>query len=92
MGAIHAREQIARQELSAAAKDVDVRRLQLELLAKLAYAEWYFVDRALEIHRSTYELLEELRSVAEVRYAAGRALQQDVLQAEVEQKNLKMGC
>ena len=87
-GTLQAREQVAKHKLNAAEKDTDVRRLQLELLAKFAYAEWYFVERALEIHRSTQNLLEELRSVAEARYAAGRALQQDVLQAEVEQKNL----
>ncbi len=63
-------------------------RLRLAALTKSAYAEWYFVDRAIEIHGSTSELLEELRAVAEARYAAGRALQQDVLQAEVEQRNL----
>lgn len=88
-GTLQAREQVAIQMSSAAEKDVDVRRLELVLLAKLAYAEWYFIERSLEIHRSTHELLEELRSVAEVKYAAGRALQQDVLQAEVEQKNLE---
>lgn len=88
-GTLDAREQVAKYEFNAAEKDVDVRRLQLILFAKLAYAEWYFIECSLEIHRSSHALLEELRSVTEVRYAAGRALRQDVLQVEVEQKDLE---
>tara|TARA_R110002049_G_C9178700_1_gene563495 strand:- start:12440 stop:13762 length:1323 start_codon:yes stop_codon:yes gene_type:complete len=87
-GTLAAREEAARQEVNVAHEDVKELRLRLVALTKSAYAEWYFVDRALEIHASTSTLLEELRSVAETRYAAGRALQQDVLQAEVEQRNL----
>lgn len=87
-GTLAAREEVALQEVKVAHEDVRALRLHLIALAKSAYAEWYFVDRALEIHGSTSELLEELRAAAETRYAAGRALQQDVLQAEVEQRNL----
>jgi outer membrane protein TolC len=87
-GTLAAREEAARQEVNVAHEDVNALRLQLVALTKSAYAEWYFVDRAIEIHASTRKLLEELRSVAETRYAAGRTLQQDVLQAEVEQRNL----
>jgi cobalt-zinc-cadmium efflux system outer membrane protein len=53
--------------------------------AKAAYAEWRYVALALEIHEDTHELLNELISTAETRYAAGRASRQDVLQAQVEQ-------
>lgn len=87
-GTLAAREQEALQESRVAHEDVNVLRLRLIALTKSAYAEWYFVNRSLQIHESTSELLEELRSVAETRYAAGRALQQDVIQAEIEQRNL----
>ncbi|QMU61286.1 MAG: TolC family protein [Gammaproteobacteria bacterium] len=87
-GTLAAREQEALQESKVAHEDVNALRLRLIALTKSAYAEWYFVNRSLQIHESTSELLEELRAVAETRYAAGRALQQDVLQAEVEQRNL----
>jgi outer membrane protein TolC len=87
-GTLAAREEAAHQKVKVAHEDVNALRLRLTALTKSAYAEWYFVDRALEIHSSTSELLEELRAVAETRYAAGRALQQDVLQAEIEQRNL----
>ena len=87
-GTLAAREQAARSTALAAGENVAALRLQVAALARSAYAEWYFTHRALEIHDSTHILLEELRSVAETRYAAGRALQQDVLQVELEQLHL----
>ncbi len=87
-GTLAAREQAARSSAVAANESVDALRLHVASLARIAYAEWYFTHRALEIHESTHNLLAELRSVAETRYAAGRALQQDVLQVELEQLHL----
>ena len=87
-GTLAAREQAAHLSAVAASEGVGALRLHVATLARRAYAEWYFTHRALEIHESTHILLEELRSVAETRYAAGRALQQDVLQVELEQLHL----
>ena len=87
-GTLGARERAARSSALAASESVDALRLRVAALARSAYAEWYFTHRALEIHDSTHELLDELRSIAETRYAAGSALQQDVLQVELEQLNL----
>ncbi len=87
-GTLAAREQVARSSAVAANEGVDALRLHVAALSRGAYAEWYFTHRALEIHEATHNLLEELRSVAETRYAAGRALQQDVLQVELEQLHL----
>ena len=87
-GTLAAREQAARSSSLAASESVDALRLHVAALAQSAYAEWYFTHRAMDIHESTDNLLEELRSVAETRYAAGRALQQDVLQVELEQLHL----
>ncbi len=87
-GTLAAREQAARSSAIAANESVDALRLHVAALARGAYAEWYFTHRALEIHESTHNLLEELQAVAETRYAAGRALQQDVLQVELEQLHL----
>lgn len=87
-GTLAAREQAARSSAIAANESVDALRLHVTALARSAYAEWYFTHRAQEIHDSTHNLLEDLRSVAETRYAAGWALQQDVLQVELEQLHL----
>ncbi len=87
-GTLAAREAVAQHEATMARKDLASLRLSLAATAQSAYAEWYFVQRALEIHHETEALLGELRTVAETRYAAGKALQQDVLQAELEQVRL----
>ena len=88
-GTLAAREEAAQLSALAANAGVDALRLHIAALARGAYAEWYFSHRALEIHGSTHELLNELRVVAETRYAAGLALQQDVLQVELEQLHLQ---
>lgn len=87
-GTLAARESAARFEAVAAGRDVDSLRLQLIAQAKSAYAEWRFIDSALDIHYATQALLDELLATAQTRYAAGRALKQDVLQAEVERTDL----
>jgi outer membrane protein, heavy metal efflux system len=87
-GTLAAREAAARYEAVAADRDVDALRLQVIAQAKAAYAEWYFVHAALEIHHATKALVEDLIATAETRYAAGQALKQDVLQAEIESRDL----
>lgn len=87
-GTLAARESAARYDAVAAERDVDALRLRVIAQSKAAYAEWYFVHAALDIHHSTRALLDELIATAETRYAAGRALKQDVLQAEVERADL----
>lgn len=87
-GTLAAREAAARHQAVAAERDLDALRLQVIARAKAAYAEWRYLDRALEIHRRTRSMLEELISAAQTRYAAGRALKQDVLQAQVERAEL----
>lgn len=88
-GTLSAREAAARHAASAADWSTDAARLTLEAAAKQAYAEWYFAARGIEINRDVQALLDQLIATAEARYAAGRALQQDVLQAEVERAQLE---
>jgi outer membrane protein TolC len=88
-GTLSAKEQRARALSMAADDSVDALRLQIAAFTNAAFAEWYFADRALAIHRLSHALLDELYAVAEARYAAGRGLQQDVLQVEIEQIRLR---
>lgn len=87
-GTLDAREEVARYE--AAATEESLEALQLNVIARtrFAYAQWRFIDEALSIHHATQALLDELIATAESRYAAGRALRQDVLQAELERADL----
>jgi len=87
-GKLGLREDIARTEAAAASQELAALRLQIIAAVKAGYAEWYYVHRALAINEANRKLLIELRNVAETQYAAGRATQQDVIQAEVEHDRL----
>ncbi len=63
-----------------------IRRVQLELgtAAASLFDRAYAIARALEPNVEHEALVTEIQSAAQAQYAAGRAPQQDVLQAEVE--------
>ncbi len=74
----------AQLEADAAGNDVESVRLRLIETTRSAYADWYFIHRALQINRADRKLLQHIRRLAELRYASGSASRQDALQAEVE--------
>ena len=88
-GTLQARRQAASADADASKERIAALRLQLKAQAKAAYAEWYFIHRAIKIQQATYTRVSEFRSAAEASYAVGRGLQQDSLQAEVEQARLE---
>ncbi len=87
-GTLAAREASARHDAVAADRDVDALQLLIIAQAKSAHAEWRFIDDGLAVHHATRALLDELIATAQTRYAVGRGLKQDVLQAEVERTDL----
>lgn len=87
-GTLAARKAAARHEAVAADRGVDALRLRIIAQTKSAHAEWRFVHEGLAIYHANKRLLDELIAAALTRYAAGSALKQDVLQAEVERANL----
>jgi outer membrane protein TolC len=88
-GTLSAREAVANREVAVAQWATASDRLAIEALAKSAYADWYFVERALAIHEDTEERLDQMVTATETQYAAGRVSRQDVLQAEVERADLE---
>lgn len=58
------------------------RRIVAEL--KSAYYEYVFVDRSLEVLARNKARLDQFRQIADARYSVGRAMQQDVLKAQLE--------
>jgi len=88
-GTLDARETVARHEAAGAAGEHEALKLEVISQARAAHAQWWFVHEALAIHHAAEVLVEELIRTASVRYAAGRSLKQDVLQAEVERANLE---
>jgi outer membrane protein TolC len=83
-GKLKLRGENAQAEANAAGNDVDDTRLQLIEAAKMAFYDYYLVQRATAVNEESLRLLGEFRKNAETRYKAGQAEQQDVLQADVE--------
>ncbi|MBR9813894.1 TolC family protein [bacterium] len=88
-GTLALRATVAEQNEKAAQQSVFITQLRLAALARIGYARWAYVHDALRINAQNTELMDELRRVAESRYAAGIAQQQDVLQAEVRLAQLR---
>jgi outer membrane protein TolC len=88
-GTLAARESAARYQAATAEQHLESLRLQIIARSKAAWAEWGYIDSALNVHHATRALLDDLLATARTRYAAGRSLRQDVLQAEVERAELE---
>jgi outer membrane protein TolC len=88
-GTLDARKEAARAEAEAATQDFAALRLRLAALARAAFADWTYIQHALDINSANQALLFELRNVARIRYTTGQAPQEDVLQADVERAMLK---
>lgn len=81
--------EVARAEAEALRGDYLAARQRLALMASMLYDDLFLTYRALEVNAHHLHVLEELRRSAEAQYVAGRAAQQDPLQAQVEQGMLE---
>lgn len=78
------RGDMALAEAAAMREDMEELRLRLALMASTLFDDLFIVQRSLAINEEHLRLLEQLKKSAEAQYVAGRASQQDPLQAEVE--------
>ncbi|MEE9280614.1 MAG: TolC family protein [Myxococcota bacterium] len=83
-GKLRLRGEAVLAEAEAASHDFASVRLRLATLASLLFDDHYLAARSLEINAEHIALLEEFQRIATVRYEAGKASQQDPIQAEVE--------
>jgi outer membrane protein TolC len=83
-----AAEAFAEAEIRVAERRVDARAREVTTAVSAAYWDLLIARRAIEIHLASVELLHQLTDVAEAKYAAGLASQQDVLKATVETTKL----
>jgi outer membrane protein TolC len=81
--------EVALAEAEAMKGELDSVRLELALMASNLYDDLVVVARSLEVNQQHQQLLAELKKAAEAQYVAGRASQQDPLQAEVELGDLE---
>ncbi len=76
--------EVALAEADAMREDIDAVRLRLAAMASTLFDDYYVAERALEVDEHHRGLVDQMRESAEAQYTAGRAAQQDPLQADVE--------
>jgi len=75
---------MAERDVETARVDCEAAQRRIVLDVKTAYAEYFYLDKAIEATRQNKDLLEQLASTAEAQYRVGKSMQQDVLRAQVE--------
>lgn len=88
-GKLALRRQQAESRAEAAGYGLDARRRELAFEARLAFADWAYLGRALRINGEQQAQLRTLITVAEQRYAAGSGTQQGPLAAQVRLLRLR---
>lgn len=83
-GKLSLRTKIAVTESDAQRWTAETTRRRLIADLKSAYYEYVFVDRSLEVLVRNKTRLDQFRQIADARYSVGRAMQQDVLKAQLE--------
>ena len=83
-GKLGGAKQAARHTAAAAAADAEEQARMLAATVRMTYFQTAYVDRALDVMGHTRELLRTFLDVSTTMYAAGSAVQQDVLRAQVE--------
>lgn len=87
-GKLKLRGQVADRESQAAWWDYEAARRRVVSEVKVAYFQYAYFHKALEITENNRALLAQLTKIAEARYEAGKGLQQDVLKGQVELSQL----
>jgi len=85
---LRSRGKIAEQVVRVALENLRSERLAVASEVKQAYFALYLAHVSIDVTQENLQLLARLRDVAEAKYAAGTAPQQDLLRAEVELYNV----
>jgi len=83
-GKLRLQGELAARDVDVAHADCEAARRKIATDVTVAYAEYFYLDKAIETTRQNKELLEKLAAIAEAEYRVGKAMQQDVLRAQVE--------
>lgn len=76
--------QIAASDVATAKADCEALRRRITLEVETAYAEYFYAGKAIDSAHRQQELLQKLAQVAEAQYRVGKAMQPDVLRAQVD--------
>ncbi|MEO6235487.1 MAG: TolC family protein [Vicinamibacterales bacterium] len=83
-GKLALRSRIAGTEAEASRWDLEGRQRALVADLKSLYFEYQLAARSLDIVRRNRTLLDQYRQIAEAQFSVGKAIQQDVLRAQLE--------
>jgi outer membrane protein, heavy metal efflux system len=75
---------IAQKEADSEAQAVRAAELRLVAQLKERYYELLYIYEAVDLIHRNQELLQQMAKVAEARYSAGKAMQQDIIKAGIE--------
>ena len=83
-GKLGLRSKVAGSEADASRWSYEDTRVRLISDLKIVYIEYVLVNQTLDIVQRNRSAMENFRSIAEARFAVGKASQQDVLRAQLE--------
>jgi cobalt-zinc-cadmium efflux system outer membrane protein len=75
---------IAQKEADSEAQAIRATELRLIAQLKARYYELLYIYEAVDLIHRNQELLQQMAKVAEARYSAGKAIQQDIIKASIE--------
>jgi len=87
-GKLHLRGDAATQKANASHQRFRQARLKLAREVKDAYAEYYYLDRAIEITEQNAKLLKHIETIARIRYKTAAANHPDLIRLQVEMGKL----
>ena len=87
-GKLTLKEKIAQQEVGVTEQELRAKEREIISMVKMAYADLFMAQRAIEILREQLEIIRTIIRATEARYEVGRVTQQDVFKAQLEQSEL----
>jgi len=81
--------QVAHWEANAASWDAEEIKLRLATSTRLAFYDYYLVQRELELNENNVEVMTDFRDTAKAKYEANQVSQQDLSAADLELAKLK---
>ncbi|HAY78444.1 MAG TPA: hypothetical protein DCY79_01410 [Planctomycetaceae bacterium] len=88
-GKLSTRAELAESQTNVARAQLTAVELATISKVKRSYYELYFIQQTITVTEAEQKLLGEIRDVANARYKAGKASQQDLLRAELEISNVE---
>lgn len=83
-GKLDLKGELALAEAAAVFSDFSSAKLELIRFVKIAYLELWFTHSAIDINNEDKKLLQEFKTIASGRYAAGKGNLQDVIHADLD--------